>query len=100
MQNDQIGLTLGGIAKQMILLNLSHCITNEDEKAERQRFSTLFHSHLTANIFIHSHWTANISSVADNRQCLKRVNKSKELPLMEDLETYAEYLKQKCLQND
>lgn len=88
-QNPQIGLTIGGYIKQLMLLKISEAIkTNDFQKEEEtKKFQYLFDAH----------WNSAITSVANKQQRYQRINIQHELPLTSDLRDFSEWLKTQIL---
>lgn len=89
MTNDQMGLTVGGYIRQLLLLKISAAIQcdNADLQRETEQFRFL----------MDAHFLSEVSAAAGKRQRLKRINKPEELPLQQDMYKLADYLKSEIL---
>ena len=87
--NDQMGLTIGGYVKKLILLKISSAIMhdNQDKQKEAEKFRYLFDAH----------FTSEVSAVAGKRQKLRRLNKPEDLPEESDMSALNAYVKKQIL---
>lgn len=84
-KNEQMGLTIGGYLKHVILLKISAAIqtSSSDLQQEAEQFRYL----------MDAHFLSEVSAVAGKRQRLKRITKQEELPLHTDMNKLSDYLK-------
>ena len=84
LQSDQLGLTLGIYVKQLSLLKIADCIAagNRDGKQDAEDFLQLYNAS----------WVQRVSSHIGRRQRLKKLNKSHDLPIEEDLRKLTRFL--------
>lgn len=83
--NDQMGLTIGGYIKQLLLLKISTAIQNDQPDSQRETEQFRF--------LMDAHFLSVVSSVAGKRQRMKKISRPDELPLHGDMNKLAVYLK-------
>lgn len=88
-KNDQLGLTIGGYVKQLLMLKLAESVMNRNTESEEEakRFQFLYDTY----------WLCNVTSVAGKQQRHKKINTQEEIPLTGDLNTLSKYLKEQIM---
>ena len=85
-KNNQMGLTIGGYMKKLILLKTSSAIISEDGQLqnEAEKFRYLFDAH----------FTSQVSAVAGRKLRLKRLDRPEDLPEFTDMSILASHCKE------
>ena len=85
-KNNQMGLTIGGYMKKLILLKTSSAIISEDGQLqnEAEKFRYLFDAH----------FTSQVSAVAGRKLRLKRSDRPEDLPEFADMSILASHCKE------
>lgn len=88
--NNQMGLTIGGYIKKIVLLKISTAIVEDSSNMQREaeQFRYLFDAH----------FTSQVSAVARKKQRLKRIDMPEDLPLFEDMQVLGTYIKKQISQ--